>query len=749
MAQLVTESKDSFYVHLLSNVQPHMFKNKANHFKCRLETPLQFPSNEAWEVGLKEYHYVNNIDTITKDLKIEVGRLAPNRETWKSFISTPVRVAHDAAKVDYPFYFTECGTQLTLYHPFHDLLLKEQEQQQPTNLMAAFLNFLQQQRLMSVLRAVRDQRSKCFKLKLRNTTQAIEKLYSPSQYLFCLSHPLALVLNASTQCLRNTKEFFMHTNGMWTQNAYSWLGNDAHFKTFTLRTNATNHKKLAPIVVKTVNKWLKEHDWPKNASERFYRKKLTSIEHFLHHCRTAQAEDFYFSFLPLHRIKMQQIPLNTAELTYVELFRYLEEFGYGTLYITPDQSSLTFTMHDLSKSKLFAVELPTSLFARHNEETGNFFPPQVRVDKWKQKAKGALEIYPRFVRDYDCPMENVFSHIDIGYNDEESILSGITTMTLEKELNKDIENPKEVADVLKWVDKVYAEIEKLKDNIRKTTSSFLRGRSATADEATNETFLLTSKMSLTMTLDVTKQKKFSVDKRGNPAVYTPKDFTLYDVKLPKSPSTITLTSYTRTLDAGRYNIKTDANTFRDTYTKYNTITVPKGFYTPTTCIRYLQNECDKYQYPCSFSLVNKQGDDNDQGFLKIENDKEIYLQFNPTAQDLFQLSQPFLSPNSCIITKKPFDLQPDSFTNIIYCNIVDETVVGSQREKILCISPVQHSDYRYGQWAGKEFSSADYYPLAMKSIQQIEIQLRGDTGDFLPITQGRSYMKLHFRRKAT
>ena len=84
MAQLVTESKDSFYVHLLSNVQPNMFKNKANHFKCRLETPLQFPSNEAWEVGLKEYHYVNNIDTITKDLEIEVGRLAPKRETWQS-----------------------------------------------------------------------------------------------------------------------------------------------------------------------------------------------------------------------------------------------------------------------------------------------------------------------------------------------------------------------------------------------------------------------------------------------------------------------------------------------------------------------------------------------------------------------------------------------------------------------------------------------------------------------------------------
>ncbi|MEL7523846.1 MAG: hypothetical protein AAGJ80_19870, partial [Cyanobacteria bacterium J06553_1] len=127
--KIVTESKDSFYVHLLSNAQPDVFKNIANHFKCQFQTALQFPSDEAWEIALKEYHYVNNIDTITKDLKIEVGRLAPNRETWRSFIRSPNSVVHDTAQMDYPFYFTECGTQLTTYKPFQDILDKQQQQQ--------------------------------------------------------------------------------------------------------------------------------------------------------------------------------------------------------------------------------------------------------------------------------------------------------------------------------------------------------------------------------------------------------------------------------------------------------------------------------------------------------------------------------------------------------------------------------------------------------------------------------------------
>ena len=458
--------------------------------------------------------------------------------------------------------------------------------------MNAFVNFLQQQRLMSVLRVVKQ--SNYFQLKLRNTTNAIEKLYMPNQYLFCMSHPLSLVLGASTQCLRNENENLALTNGMWTQNDHAWLGNNSHFDAYTLRTNCINHKKLASIVVEKSNQWLRERNWSKEMSEVIYRKRIDCIEHFLNHCSTARAEDFTFSFLPLHRIKMQQIPLKTAQMTYVELFRYLEEFGYGTLYITSDQSTLTFTMHDLSESKLFAVELPTSPFARYNKESGSFYPPLVRVDKWVYQEETSAQ-KAQFVRQTNCVMGNAFSTIEVGYADEDNILSGITTMALEKELNRDIES---IKDWTQWVDIVFTKIQQLKKGVKEITRPFLRGRDAGASVlmTTNKTFLLTSKMSLTMTLDVEKQTTFSKTKLQNQAVYTPRDYTLYDVKLPDSPPTITVTNYTRTLDAGHYDIKKDVDTFRDTYTSYNPITVPRGFYTPMTCIRHLQHECDKYQY---------------------------------------------------------------------------------------------------------------------------------------------------------
>ena len=67
--------KDSFLLHLISNNQPELYRNRANHFKTMLDKPLSFPSSEEWEVGVREFGYVNNIDTLTEDCTIRIGKI--------------------------------------------------------------------------------------------------------------------------------------------------------------------------------------------------------------------------------------------------------------------------------------------------------------------------------------------------------------------------------------------------------------------------------------------------------------------------------------------------------------------------------------------------------------------------------------------------------------------------------------------------------------------------------------------------
>ena len=64
-------------LHLISNAQPLLYENKANHFKTALDGDL-FLSGE-WEIGLSEFGYVNTVDTVTEDIQIQIGKIYPTQ----------------------------------------------------------------------------------------------------------------------------------------------------------------------------------------------------------------------------------------------------------------------------------------------------------------------------------------------------------------------------------------------------------------------------------------------------------------------------------------------------------------------------------------------------------------------------------------------------------------------------------------------------------------------------------------------
>ena len=50
-------------LHIISNAQPNLFKNAANHFTNRIQ-PMHIPDGEIWEVGIREFSIVNTIQTV-------------------------------------------------------------------------------------------------------------------------------------------------------------------------------------------------------------------------------------------------------------------------------------------------------------------------------------------------------------------------------------------------------------------------------------------------------------------------------------------------------------------------------------------------------------------------------------------------------------------------------------------------------------------------------------------------------------
>lgn len=56
--------QDEYLLHCISNAQPDLFANKANHFKTSLSETIDLPVSEKWQIGLSEFGYLNNVDTV-------------------------------------------------------------------------------------------------------------------------------------------------------------------------------------------------------------------------------------------------------------------------------------------------------------------------------------------------------------------------------------------------------------------------------------------------------------------------------------------------------------------------------------------------------------------------------------------------------------------------------------------------------------------------------------------------------------
>lgn len=95
-------------------------------------------------------------------------------------------------------------------------------------------------------------------------------------------------------------------------------------------------------------------------------------------------------------------------------------------------------------------------------------------------------------------------------------------------------------------------------------------------------------------------------------------------------------------------------------------------------------------------------------------------------------------------TKPPsigFDIQ----TMYIYCNIVENQIVGNTLAPLLRIIDIQ-GDFK--NVVNKTYDDPHYIPVLIKDMTAIEINIKTDMNEFIPFEFGKVVVKLHFRRRS-
>jgi hypothetical protein len=91
------------------------------------------------------------------------------------------------------------------------------------------------------------------------------------------------------------------------------------------------------------------------------------------------------------------------------------------------------------------------------------------------------------------------------------------------------------------------------------------------------------------------------------------------------------------------------------------------------------------------------------------------------------------------------DLEQGLYMLCVYCNILEEQIVGDTMVPLLKIVAVEG---RHGQNITREYINPQYVPVFMTHFSELEIDIRDDAGARVPFERGRVLATLHFRRKS-
>ncbi len=94
--------------------------------------------------------------------------------------------------------------------------------------------------------------------------------------------------------------------------------------------------------------------------------------------------------------------------------------------------------------------------------------------------------------------------------------------------------------------------------------------------------------------------------------------------------------------------------------------------------------------------------------------------------------------------KHPADMRGGIDALYVYCDLIENQVVGNVREPLLRILPVQGA---YGEIVDQDFVALHYIPLLKKEFSTVHISIKSDSDLPIPFAYGKVVVKLHFRSK--
>lgn len=96
-----------------------------------------------------------------------------------------------------------------------------------------------------------------------------------------------------------------------------------------------------------------------------------------------------------------------------------------------------------------------------------------------------------------------------------------------------------------------------------------------------------------------------------------------------------------------------------------------------------------------------------------------------------------------VVAKHPTDLFNGQYSIFVYCDIIENQIVGNVRAPLLQIVPIKGI---HNEVTTHSFLTPHYVPVLKKTFDTIQISIKNDENSFVLFEYGKTIVKLHFKR---
>jgi hypothetical protein len=167
--------------------------------------------------------------------------------------------------------------------------------------------------------------------------------------------------------------------------------------------------------------------------------------------------------------------------------------------------------------------------------------------------------------------------------------------------------------------------------------------------------------------------------------------------------------------------------------KLNTRVIPPGCYDAPDIVKAVSKKLPENQFFLSYNEITKR--------VKIQILKGAYLHLEGLSP---LLGFPSVKLTGVVRSTFVADTHSDFSFFYVYSDIVEPQVVGDIQAPLLRIVKV---DGKNGEIISCHYDRPQYVPVIRQSFQTLDIELRLNSGDFVPFERGKVIVVLHFRMR--